>query len=123
MNGKPVLHRDGDTILTIPSEEFHEKLLCDGIVFNLGDACAFSCTYCYCESAVIKIDKPIIDEHNRQAGQKLGYQDVVIRRRNALEFLKSQLVNEDGSPVYPDPNDSRQGCVGSIPRLSASMAA
>ena len=107
MNGKPVLYRDGDTILTIPSQEFHEKLLCDGIVFNLGDACGFSCTYCYCESAVIKIDKPVIDAHNRQTGQNFGYQDVVIRRRNALEFLKSQLLDEDGSRIYSDPDDTR----------------
>ena len=107
INGKPVLYRDGDTILTIPSEEFHEKLLCDGIVFNLGDACVFSCTYCYCECAAFKFTKPTIDAHNRQTGQELGYQDVVILRRNPMEHLKSQLVNEDGSPTYPDSTDTR----------------
>ncbi|MEY3898594.1 MAG: hypothetical protein RLZZ214_4116 [Verrucomicrobiota bacterium] len=107
LNSKPVLYRDGDTILTDPSEEFHEKLLCDGLVFNCGDACGFSCTYCFSESSMFKIDKPIIDAHNRETGQELGYQDVVIRRRNGLEFLRSQLLNEDGSRIYSDPDDTR----------------
>lgn len=107
MNGKPVLYRDGKTILTDPSEEFHEKLLCDGLVFNMGDACGFSCTYCYVESVMIKLDKEVLDLHNQQTGQNLGFGDVVIRRRNSIEVLRSQLVNQDGTRIYDDPEDDR----------------
>ena len=56
---------------------------------------------------MIKIDKPVIDTPNRQTGQELGFQDVVIRRRNGLDFLKSQLLNADGSRIYSDPDDTR----------------
>ena len=114
MNGKPVLYRENTrTVLTDPANEFAKKLLCDGLVLNLGDACAFHCTFCYCEAAMWKIDKPIVDEYNRQARLfnpvhvDLGYQDVVIRRRGALSVLAGQLVRADGSARYSNPDDHR----------------
>lgn len=55
MNGKPVLHRKARTVLTLKSKAFQEKGLCDGITLNLGDACAFSCTYCYVDCAMHKL--------------------------------------------------------------------
>ena len=114
MNGKPVLYRENiRTVLTDPSAAFAEKLLCDGLVMNLGDACVFGCTFCYVEEQMRKIDKAILDGYN--AGQRLidpdhvdlGFQDVVIRRRSAIPVLAGQLVRKDGSSQYPDPDDHR----------------
>lgn len=114
MNGKPVLFRENArTVLTDPSEAFGKKLLCDSLVFNLGDACAYSCTYCYCEGAALKFAKAVIDDYNRNAGlanplhQPHDYQHVVIRRKAALELLVGQLVRPDGTRRYPDPDDHR----------------
>ncbi len=121
MNGKPVLYRDVKTVLTIPSDEFHEKLLCDGIVFNLGDACVFRCTYCYVESVMIKLDKALLDLHNKKTGQNLGFEDVVIRRRNSLEVLKSQLLKPDGTRIYDDPEDNRVAYSSTLVDVAANM--
>lgn len=114
LNGKPVLYRENiRTVLTDPSPAFAEKLLCDGLVMNLGDACVFGCTFCYVEEQMRKTDKVILDGYN--AGQRLlnpshidlGFQDVVIRRRGAIAVLAGQLVRKDGSRKYPDPDDHR----------------
>ena len=121
MRGKPVLYRDVKTVLTIGSEQFQEKLLCDGLVLNLGDACVFNCAFCYVPAAMTKLDKCIIDAHNRETGQQLSFSDVVIRRRHALEVLKAQLVNADGSPVYSDPNDNRVVFSSTLVDVAANM--
>jgi len=114
MNGKPVLYRENTrTVITDPSPAFAEKLLCDGLTLNLGDSCAFSCTFCYVEEQMRKVDKTILDAYNAQQRlispdhMDLGFQDVVIRRRGALSVLAQQLVRKDGSRRYPDPDDHR----------------
>ena len=107
MNKKPVLYRDAKTALTLKSDEFHHKLLCDGLTFNLGDACAYSCEYCYVGANMWKLDHQLIKDHNALNGTSLGFSDVVIRRRNAVELIKKQLVDAKGEPIYSDPKDTR----------------
>lgn len=114
MNQKPVLYRENiRTIITFQSEAFEEKKLCDALTFNLGDACAYSCEYCYVEAQMLKLDKPLIDAKNladgRTAEQKnlLAFSDVVIRRRDALKVLHDQLIDKKGRKVYCDPDDKR----------------
>jgi len=107
MNGKPVLYRDAVTALTTASHEFQHKLLCDGIVFNLGDACVYGCQFCYVESMMRHQAVPLLKSYNHEHGTNLGFQDVVIRRRNALERLKEQLVHPDGALVFPEEDDRR----------------
>ena len=107
MNGKPVLYRDAKTIISDPSGEFHEKLLCDGLIFNAGEACPFSCAYCYVESVIRRLVQWLIKEYNRRTGENRSFHELVIRRRNALEVIKSQLVAAYGSPIYDDPDDRR----------------
>jgi len=121
MRGKVVLYRDVRTVLTVHSEQFQEKLLCDGLVLNLGDACVFNCAFCYVPAAMTKLDKRIIDAHNQATGQQLGFGDVVIRRRDSLEVLQSQLVVADGSPVYPDPDDNRVVFSSTLVDVAANM--
>jgi len=83
IHGKQVLYRDVKTVLNMKSDFIH-KLLCTGPVLNLGDACVFSCVYCYVASIVRKFIVDVLGTH--------AHQDVVVRRRKALEVLKGQLA-------------------------------
>jgi len=128
MGSKPVLWRENArTVLTDPSPEFGMKLLCDGLVFNLGDACAFSCEFCYVKAVAWKFTWDVVDHHNAvacRAGSQerpLDFQDVVIRRANALRLLESQLVRRDGSPKYPDPEDRRVVFSSTLVDVAANM--
>ena len=104
---KPVIFIDVKTVLNDHSEKFHDKLLCDGLVLNAGDACVFSCTFCYVPDAVIKLHAGRLAEFNRETGLNLGLEQVVIRRRGFQNVLKQQLLNPDGTRIYDDPNDNR----------------
>lgn len=128
MNGKPVLYREEiRTVLTDPSPAFAEKLLCNGLTLNLGDACAFGCTFCYVPDQMRKLDKVILDAYNRQQRLTdldhvdLGFQDVVIRRRSPLPVLAGQLVRKDGSSRYPDPDDHRVLYSSTLVDVAANM--
>lgn len=81
MNAKPVFFRPAKTVLNLESK-FEEKLLCDGPTFSLGDACAYSCTFCYVpdmmrKAAYVPKDYP--------------HEEMVVRRANALTILIKQL--------------------------------
>jgi len=60
-----------------------------------------------------KLDKRLIDDFNKsegrtaEAGNLLGFQDVVIRRRNSVELLRAQLIDEQGNARFTDPMDNR----------------
>ena len=121
MNGKPVLFRIVKTVLTINNGAFREKKLCDGIVINLGEACAFSCTYCYVGCAVRYQAGPVIADYNRETDQYLNHCDVVIRRKNAIGVLRSQLLKPDGTRRYDDPADNRVVFLSSTVDPAANM--
>jgi len=128
MGRKPVLWRTNTrTVLTDPSPEFGHKLLCDGLVFNLGDACAFSCEYCYVEAVAWRFAGHVVDRHNvvegraGNAGNCRKFEEVVIRRANALRVLESQLTRRDGSPRYPDPDDHRVIYSSTLVDVAANM--
>ena len=105
--GKPVIFVDVKTVLTDKSEKFHDKLLCDGLTMNAGDACVFSCTFCYVPQAMLKLHSAMLAKFKHETGLDLGLEDVVIRRRGFLDVLKRQLLHPDGSRIYDDPNDHR----------------
>jgi DNA repair photolyase len=107
MNGKPVLYRNAKTVLNDSNEAFREKLLCGGIIFNAGDACAYGCSFCYTGSMMRFQAPPILEAHEILTGESLQFQDVVIRRQNAVELLRGQLLKSDGSRRYPNPDDNR----------------
>ena len=97
MSQKPVLFRPSRTVLTYPSEAFQEKLLCDGLTLNLGDACVYSCSFCYVEAQMKKLTYQLLRDHNKEHGGNRSHEDVVIRRRGAegetaLEILSNQLA-------------------------------
>ena len=99
MNGKPVLTRPAKTVLNMQSG-FKPKLLCDGPTFSMGDACAFSCSFCYVPDMMRKAawmpkDKP--------------HDQIVVRREHAVEVLRKQLhgikpaIREQKLVIYSSP--------------------
>jgi DNA repair photolyase len=124
MNRKPVLYRENTrTVLTLDAKEFQDKQLCDGIVMNLGDACAYSCTYCYVPSAMLQVDYQVLEDYQtaNQIPHKVALSDVVIRRRNVLPILKQQLIRADGSDAFPDPEDKRVVFTSSLVDIAANF--
>lgn len=74
---------------------FAAKLLCDGPTFTAGDACVYSCAFCYVES--MGTTKTITDNHYGS----------IVRRRNPLKVLSNQLLHPNGKSKYSDPKDTR----------------
>jgi DNA repair photolyase len=91
MAGKPVCCRPSNTSIAM-SDGFSHKKLTTGPVMNLGDACVYSCTYCYVEPASQGAHEEMLSQLN------LEFQDVVIRRcgfkpgETALDTLKKQMA-------------------------------
>ena len=119
--GKPVIYIDVKTVLTDQSDKFQDKLLCDGLTMNAGDACVFSCTFCYVPGAMVKLHKARLGEFNRETGLNLSLDRVVIRRRGFLEVLKGQLLRPDGSRIYDDPDDRRVLYSSTLVDVAATM--
>lgn len=98
MNGKPVFTVPVKSVLNLHSG-FAPKLLCDGPTFSFGDACVYNCSFCYVPAIMAKMD--------RVTELGLKHEDIVVRRANALEILKNQLVHPNGKSKFPDPADRR----------------
>ncbi|MGJ8632330.1 MAG: hypothetical protein ACSHX7_00255 [Luteolibacter sp.] len=107
MNGKPVLYRDAKTVLNIRNDAFREKLLCDGLIFNPGDACGYSCSFCYVGSMQRFLAPAILNSYEDKTGKPLRFEEGVIRRRNAVELLRIQLLNRSGGRIFLDDDDNR----------------
>lgn len=102
MNGKPAFTVPAKTILNLESG-FRHKLLCDGPTFSTGDACAYSCAFCYVPDMFRKLAR--VDGLARTHG--LRHEDMVIRRADPIATLRRQLTLADGSPRFTDPADTR----------------
>jgi DNA repair photolyase len=101
MNRKPVYEVPAKTIINFESGFVH-KLMCDGPVFSLGTACVYSCAFCYVPDMYRKM-KPYLEKQ----GITGRHQDMVIRRKGALDCLRHELTHPDGSPKFNDPRDRR----------------
>src|SRR5947207_15136130 len=98
MNKKPVYEVPSKSIINFDSG-FAHKLLCDGPTFSTGSACAYSCAFCYVPDLMRK--------SSHLAGIRERHDEVVVRRRNALEILRSQLVAAKDRAKFNDPKDRR----------------
>lgn len=121
MNKKPVILRNAKTVLNDDNEEFQEKLLCDGIIFNLGDACADSCSFCYVVTSMRYIAPPLIKAYNKETGESRKFEDVVIRRKDAVGLLRGQLLKSDGTRRYSDDLDRRVAYSSTTVDVAANM--
>lgn len=107
MNSKPVLYRDAKTVLKTDAEAFGEKLLCDGLILNPGDACAYSCAFCYVGPMMRHHTPPVLLAHKERTGELLEFSDAVIRRKDSVKILLGQLLKSSGGRKYPDDQDHR----------------
>lgn len=98
MNGKPVHTVPAKSVINFKSD-FRKKLLCDGLTFSTGSACAYSCTFCYVPDLMRK------SPHMAEIARPL--EEVVIRRADALKILQDQLLDSKGRPRFTDPQDTR----------------
>lgn len=132
MNGKPVIFRPRTrTVLNLNSKAFAEKLLCDdvrgkgGTTLNPGDACAYSCAFCYVGNQMIKVDRPHLDTLNKQRRARgetgLTFEEVVIRRPGAVHLLRQQLLRKNGTPKFADPDDNRVIFGSTLVDVAANM--
>lgn len=96
MGGKPV-HFINSRVLNMDSG-FKSKLLCDGPTFTAGSACVYRCAFCYVPAVMLK---------SAHVPHGVSHFDVVVRRRHAVEMLRSQLTNTKGKPKYKNPEDKR----------------
>jgi DNA repair photolyase len=99
--GKPRFVIDSQSVINDKSG-FFKKLLCDGLTFTAGQACAYSCTFCYVESALNRLKhlKQIKNERN------LKFEDMVVEIKDAaIKARKYLTVGE--KPKYNDPEDRR----------------
>lgn len=93
MNNKPVLEVPAKTVLNFDSG-FSHKLLCDGPTFTTGDACAYRCAFCYVPAVMHK--RLVLLKREGAVPQDANHFDVVLRRKNALATLQSQLTGTRG---------------------------
>ena len=126
MNSKPVIMRtNARTILNLTSRKFGEKFLCDEITLNPGDACAYSCEFCYVGAQMIKVDKPYLEalnaERRARGESELSFEQVVIRRPDAVELLRGQLFSKKGRPKFADPHDNRVVYGSTLVDVAATM--
>jgi DNA repair photolyase len=98
MNGKPVIEVDAKSAINFASN-FSHKLLCNGLTFSTGSACAYSCAFCYVPDLMRK------NPHKIRGGA--DHVDIVVRRRGAVELIRKQLSYQDGSPKFLKPEDRR----------------
>jgi DNA repair photolyase len=88
MNGKPVFSVPAKTVINYKSQ-FDKKLLCDGITFTAGSACAYSCAFCYVEAMQLKQQAWF-----KAKGVVGNHMDVVIRNQNAVELARKQIMSK-----------------------------
>ena len=89
MNGKPVFTRPAKTVINFESN-FSHKLLCDGPTFSAGDACVYSCAFCYVPDLMRKLRASVAYDQVEQA-RALGHDQIVVRRGGAAEIARRQL--------------------------------
>src|SRR5581483_9220845 len=98
MNGKPVYEVPAKAIINFESG-FSHKLLCDGPTFTAGSACVYRCAFCYVPDLMRKSP--------HMTGIRERHEDVVIRRRGAVEAMRRQLIDARGEPRFYDFTDTR----------------
>lgn len=88
MNGKPVFTVPAKSVINFKSH-FDKKLLCDGITFTAGDACAYSCSFCYVD-AMQKKRQDWLKGHG-VTGEHMSH---VVRREGAVEMARRQILSK-----------------------------
>jgi len=112
MNGKPVHNVPAKSIINFGSA-FEHKKLCDGLTFSTGSACAYSCSFCYVPDLMRK--SPHV------SGLSQPFEQTVIRRKGAIEAMRSQLVDRHGKPKFKAEDDRRVIYASPLVDVAANM--
>lgn len=88
MNGKPVFTVPAKSVINFKSH-FDKKLLCDGITFTAGDACAYSCSFCYVDAMQAK-RQAWLKAHGVE-GEHMSH---VVRREGAAAMVRRQILSK-----------------------------
>ena len=112
MNGKPVIEVEAKSIVNFASN-FSHKLLCDGLTFSSGSACAYSCAFCYVPDLMRKNPHRIANPED--------HVEHVIRRLRPVEVLRGQLLFKNGKPKFNDPTDRRVIYASPLVDVAANM--
>lgn len=113
MNKKPVYEVPAKSVINFESG-FSHKLLCDGPTFSTGSACAYSCAFCYVPDLMRR------SPHMKGVQEK--HEQVVLRRKDAVDILRRQLVNQvTGKPKFNDPKDRRVIYASPLVDVAANM--
>lgn len=110
MNQKPVFHVPAKTVINFDSG-FGKKLLCDGPVFNAGQACVYNCQFCYVESMQRK-QRMWFEKHGLPNDYK--HMDVVIRNADAVKIAREQLES------YPEIERRKQKVIYSSTKVDVA---
>lgn len=89
MNGKPVFEVPGKTVINFESG-FAKKKLCTGPVFNAGQACVYSCAFCYVPAMQLKA-QAWMKKHGVNYPEE-GHLGVAIRNKDAVARVREQLL-------------------------------
>lgn len=117
MGGKPVYEVPALSVINFKSG-FGHKLLCDGLTFTAGSGCAFSCSFCFVADMMQK------NPHWKSVLAKdptAKFEDVVIRRKGAVEAIRKELTDRHGKPKFNDPNDRRVIYASPLVDVAANM--
>lgn len=112
MNGKPIFVVPSKAVFNFDSG-FKHKLLCDGATFTAGNACAYSCSFCYVESMQLK-QKAWFEKHGVQYPADAGHFGVVIRTKDAVERARIQLTS------YPEKWRKEKRVVYASPKVDVA---
>lgn len=89
MNGKPVFTVPTKSIINFDSG-FGKKLLCDSMTFTTGQACVYSCAFCYVDSMQKKAQGHF--EKHGVVYPPEGHAGVVIRNTDPIEIARRQII-------------------------------
>jgi DNA repair photolyase len=113
---KPRFFIHSNSVINTQSE-FKEKLLCDGLTFTAGHACAFSCGFCYVES-MLKKNKRL---NVILAKTKCNFEDVAVEIADAPRVARESLLSR-GKARFADPEDKRVIFASPLVDVAATMA-
>jgi DNA repair photolyase len=117
----PVHFREANTLLSFNNEEFHERQLCDGIILDLGDACALASEFPNAEYFKHVVTLPERNTYDPIAASSYVIRDAVIRRQNAIERLKRELFDSNGGRKFKNPKDIRVLLGSSLVDVASNM--
>lgn len=99
--GKPRFLTNSNSVLNLKSG-FDHKLLCDGLTFTAGQACAYSCTFCYVENLL----KAMPNLRRLREERNLRWEEMVIDISDAATKVRHTLTRR-GQPRFNNPDDRR----------------